>query len=86
MLDPEHPERQEYFFGGDEYEGLTIPYKSPGTHIPGGYYAFTLAFYFPGSRNQAWALSKCTWHEPDPILQDLITILENNFINRFEEP
>lgn len=86
ILDPEHPERQQYFFSGDEYEGHETPYRSRGVHLCAGYYIFTLAIYEPNKQTDAWALSKCCFDEPDPILQGLINILENNFISQFEEP
>lgn len=86
ILDPEHPERQTYFFSGEEYTGHNIPYKSPGVHICAGYQAFTLAIYEPNRQTDAWAISKCGFGEPDPILQGLINIIETNFISQFEEP
>ena len=75
----------DYFFNNSEFEGLEIPYYN--TRMPIGYdnYQFTLSISEPERQDdyRAWVISK-DMDEPDSIMQGLIDILENNFINRFQ--
>ncbi|MCD6217536.1 hypothetical protein J7L05_06720 [bacterium] len=83
----------DYFFNGNEYEGLEIPYLCQGINICNANYIFTLSFsdpyfleeafqeqYFP-----AWAISKCIDEVyPDHPLYGLFELLEDDFISQFE--
>jgi len=83
----ENEENIEYFFNGDEYQGLPTPYLTQTTFINKKRYNFILIIFEPdGAKSEydaAWAISKSV-DEPDTIFQGLINRLENNFINQFE--
>lgn len=76
-------ENQDYFFNAEEYEGLDIPYEARGVHLKPGFRVFTLSIYEPESKTSAWTMSKRI-DDPDPIMQGLIDILEEHFIDEFE--
>ena len=76
-------DNHEFFFNNEEYNGLDIPYLSRGSHIGQGNIKFSLIFLQPNDMPDAWAISKCM-DEPDAIMQGLIDILEEHFIDEFE--
>ncbi|MBU1023093.1 hypothetical protein KKB99_02295 [bacterium] len=79
----EHPDNRDYFFSGDEFDGLQQPYLSPGKWLNYDNYIFVLAFSEPNDLARDWVISKCI-DEPDEIWQGLIDILETNFMGQFE--
>jgi len=83
----------DYFFNNKEFEGVNFPLETiVSPNLPSCehyHYAFSLTIFEPSindrSRlNHAWVIVKCA-DKPDPVLQGLIDIFENNFISKFEE-
>jgi hypothetical protein len=77
------PGNREYFFNGEEYAGLELPYLSDTGYINNDNYVFILNFTDINDLNHCWVISKCI-NEPNEIWQGLIDILEENFISQFE--
>jgi hypothetical protein len=77
------PGNREYFFNGEEYSGLQLPYMSDTGYINSDNYVFVLNFTDINDVNHCWVISKCIV-EPNEIWQGLIDILEENFISQFE--
>ena len=73
-----------YFYGNEKLNELKDSFISHKIHIDDEGYCFTLAIYEAGSNTKAWVLSKCM-EEPDPILEELIKILQDNFIDDFKK-
>lgn len=75
-----------YFFDGAEFIPVGNPYNSPGIHIEGGNFAFTMSFRIPGTLDESWTISKTTGTDepaPDSVMYGLIDIMETNFISQF---
>lgn len=74
-----------YFFNGDEFKGIRL--QDIGTTSPIFLERKTHMIAFqvnlPDGKHVIWLLSKSA-DEPDPILQGLIDILEENFIFQIE--
>ena len=83
------PENRTYFFNGDEYEGLEIPYPHASISPPNKRFNFSLIFGEPqtGENYADWAIFKCVDEYPAPgtPLYGLYQMIENDFITQFEE-
>jgi hypothetical protein len=75
----------DYFFGLETFKNLPIPFRSKKVHIGDAGYCFTLAIYEPNSTNKAWVVNRCM-EQPDPVLEELIKLLQDNFIADFNSP
>ena len=82
-------ENRTYFFNGDEYTGLEIPYPHASISPPNKRFNFSLIFGEPqtGENHADWAIFKCVDEYPaeGTPLYGLFQMLENDFITQFEE-
>jgi len=75
----------DYFFNGDEFKGIRLQ-DSGGVSpifLKMKSHMIALQVNVPDDKPVVWLISKSA-DEPDPILQGLIDILEENFISQFE--
>jgi len=72
-------ENKKYFFSGPKYIGFEHWDHRDINQIGYNEYGFQLSFTIPGETLEYWTILKCN-DKPDPVLEGLLSILENEVV------